>query len=105
MESIDFSDSKFNHLRCKYDADDFHIFKDPVRLPCGNEFCVGCVKKFMSDKKKCKCDATHDGLDVEKLEIIEAKKNEINEKATEITEEIINKLLMFAETMRGRCAF
>jgi hypothetical protein len=101
METIDFSDSKYNHLRCTYDADDNHIFKDAIKLPCGNTFCLECVKKFINDKKKCKCDQNHADLDIEKIEIDQKITKEVNENASAITEEIISKLLAFAESMKG----
>lgn len=101
MDAIDFSDSKFAHLRCTYDPEDNHIFKDPKKLDCGNVYCAECIRKFQQEKKNCKCNKTHEEVNVDTLETDEAKVNEINNKATEITEEIISKLLKFAENMKG----
>ena len=103
MDEIDFSDSKFNHLRCTYNPKDNHIYKDPIKLPCNNTFCKECVKTFISDKKKCKCDSLHEDLNIDSIDVDKIKVNEINENSTLITEEIINKLLSFAESMKGNC--
>jgi hypothetical protein len=105
MDEIDFSNSKFKDLRCHYDPKDIHVFKDPVKLPCGKVFCLDCVKRFVNEKKNCKCDVSHNDLEIDKLEVDQEISKKVNENATAITEEIINKLLEFAESMKGRLLF
>ena len=103
MNEIDvFSDSKFNHLRCKLFEEDLHILKNPLELPCGQISCSGCILKMIKDDgKNCLCGERHSELAVNNLAKKRDLSDEINEKAKEITEEIVSKLLAYADNLQG----
>ena len=31
------------------------IFVKPVSIPCGHNFCLGCLKRFWDTRRKCEC--------------------------------------------------
>jgi hypothetical protein len=101
LNRIDFSDSKFDALRCKFDPDDSHIFNDARKLPCGSIGCVECIRKKFDAGLHCICDDVHDNCVVDDLPKNDDITKQINENAVQITEEIIVKLLDFSEKNKG----
>uniref|UniRef100_A0A3B3ZBI8 RING-type domain-containing protein n=1 Tax=Periophthalmus magnuspinnatus TaxID=409849 RepID=A0A3B3ZBI8_9GOBI len=41
-----------DQLRCIICLD---FFKSPVSIPCGHNFCLGCIKRFWDTRHKAEC--------------------------------------------------
>lgn len=107
MTRVEFSlnDSKYNHLRCKLNSNDLHILSVPKRLPCSSVACLDCIKKSFSSNSKqvCShCNDIHSIDDVDNWETLNDIVEEIKINEEEITRELVDKLLEYADTLKGK---
>ncbi|XP_070785704.1 E3 ubiquitin-protein ligase TRIM21-like [Enoplosus armatus] len=47
------------HFRCSICLD---IFRNPVSIPCGHNFCLGCIKRFWDTRQKSECPLCKEGF-------------------------------------------
>ena len=106
---LDFkTDSSFymNLITCKYYTNDFHIFKEPKVLPCGETACLNCIKRELNStcELKCpfkKCNSVHVIPNVNELVANSLIENSIDENLEYLTKNLVSNLMKQFSSLSG----